>query len=248
MPLNRRVATLLLAALALAACRESPRPAASAASGADRASAAAASPSDATAAAQPPSASAASHRLLVDGAASSDRPPLRFTLLAAAAPGADGILRLQAIEVRHAGSAELLQRLDGLDTQTPSTTVPVLEQIDLDFDGIPDVRVIEALPAGPNVPYRNWLYNRASGRFVASPQLDEVTSPVFDAERREVRSDWRDGATRYGTDTLAWRNGRLEPLRRVMFEAGQAGKAVQRTYTWTGSGWVLESTRDPRRP
>jgi hypothetical protein len=194
MRLNVRAAPLLLAALAMAACRESPAPAAPASAAPTAALAGAVSPatvarSGGAGSGAASTASDGSYRRVIDVGAATGRPALQFTLVAASAPGEDGILRLSAIEVRHAGSAELLQRLDGLDTQTPTTAgAPVLEQIDLDFDGTPDIRVIESLPAGPNVPYRNWRYDRASARFVACPELDEVASPVFDAERREVRS------------------------------------------------------------
>lgn len=257
MALTRRLGPLLLAALALTSCRESPRTALPP-SGAPVASAA--QPAAGNAASSPvlpgaPQAVAApggpdtAYRLRIDSAGVSGRPALEFTLVAASAPGPDGTLALNAIEVRHAGAAELMQRLDGLDTQTPTTGHgPILEQIDMDFDGIPDIRVIESLPAGPNVPYRNWLYDRGRGRFVASPQLDELTSPVFDLQRQEVRSDWRDGAARYGTDTLAWRQGRLEPQTRVVREAGSSSKPAQRTYTWSGGGWVLEGAKAKRPP
>jgi hypothetical protein len=255
--LTRRVTPLLLATLALTACRESPRTAVPA-SGAPAASAAptaghtAASSTTLPGAKDSAAASAGSdraYRLQVEGVETPNRPALHFTLVAASAPGPDGTLRLSAIEVRRAGAAELVQRLDGLDTQTPTTAGgPILEQIDMDFDGIPDMRVVESIPAGPNVPYRNWRYDRASGRFVASAELDELTSPVFDAQRREVRSDWRDGAARYGTDTLTWRDGRLAPQRRVTREAGSTGKVTQRTYSWSGGGWVVDGANAPRQP
>jgi len=255
--LTRRVTPLLLATLALTACHDSPR-AAAPASGAPAASAVptaghtAASSTTLPGAKDSAAASVGSdgaYRLQVEGVETPGRPALQFTLVAGSAPGQDGTLRLSAIEVRRAGAAELVQRLDGLDTQTPTTGGgPILEQIDLDFDGMPDMRVVESMPAGPNVPYRNWRYDRASGRFVASPELDELTSPVFDAQRREVRSDWRDGAARYGTDTLTWRDGRLEPQRRVTREAGSTGKVTQRTYSWSGGGWVLNGANAPRQP
>ena len=70
----------------------------------------------------------------------------------------------------------------------------------MNFDGYGDIRLVEFQPAGPNVPYLNWLFDPTSGCFVENRALNAITSPQFDPATREIRSNWRDGATRYGTD------------------------------------------------
>jgi hypothetical protein len=84
----------------------------------------------------------------------------------------------------------------------------------MDFDGHPDLRLIEFRAAGPNTPWLHWLYrpgnDGASGRFEASPALDALSPTRFDAERRQVIVDWRDGAARSGSDAYEWRNGALQ--------------------------------------
>ena len=93
----------------------------------------------------------------------------------------------------------------------------------MNFDGYGDIRLIEFLPAGPNVPYLNWLFDPATGRFVSSPELDEITSPTFDAATRRIRSEWRDGAASYGTDIYEMIEGRPVPVRKERREYTDEG-------------------------
>src|SRR5690606_4614810 len=80
--------------------------------------------------------------------------------------------------------------------------------LDMNFDGYADFRLIERTTAGPNTPYLNWLFDPSLRKFVASPELNEIASAHFDMAKREIRSDWRDGATRYGSDIYVYRDGR----------------------------------------
>ncbi len=132
-----------------------------------------------------------------------------------------------AIEVRR--GATVLQRLD----IPPSAEAPDIEVLDLNFDGTPDLRVIDVRPAGPNVSYINWLFDPASQRFVRSEALDELVAPEFDAARRQVRSSWRDGATRYGSESYTFRDGQLVPLTREVKVYSAPG-----VFTMTRSRWV----------
>jgi hypothetical protein len=230
-----RGATLLvLGALALAACRDARPPAAAAVP-------------QAASAAPRPSAAEVGYHLVVSAPGGNGAPGWRLSVEAEAAPDADGILRVRAIDVLREGSDRPVQRIDGLDTRTPwSAEAPGVEFVDMNFDGHVDLRLIESRPAGPNVPYRNWLFDPDSQRFVESPALDEVASPSFDAEHRVVRSQWRDGAARYGTDTFAWQEGRLVPQLREVHEASTPGAFSIRTYAWDGSDW--KPKRDGRKP
>lgn len=124
-----------------------------------------------------------------------------------------GLLRVQRLEIRRAdadASSPPAQLIDGLATETPSTPdFPGLEALDMNFDGHADLRLIEFRPAGPNVPYLNWLYDPAQARFVTSPALDALPSAVFLPDKGEVHVPWRDGATRSGVDVYRWQGGQL---------------------------------------
>src|SRR6185436_4464256 len=104
-------------------------------------------------------------------------------------------------------------------------------------------------PAGPNVPYLNWLFDPASGRFQASPALDAIASPTFDATTREIRSEWRDGPTRYGTDIYTFRDGALVALRREVKVYSAPGRYTAQVLRPTdGGGWTVVEQRDGRDP
>jgi hypothetical protein len=122
------------------------------------------------------------------------------------------VLHVQRLEIRAPGRPEPVQVIDGLQTDTPwPPSAPGLEAIDMDFDGHPDLRLIEFRAAGPNTPWRHWLYDPAQQRFVASAALDALSPTRYDATRRRVVVDWRDGAARQGSDSYAWQGGTLQP-------------------------------------
>lgn len=172
-------------------------------------------------------------------------PEMRFTLVGE--PAADGLLHVHAIEVRREGSDDIVQRIGGLDTETPSDTQsPGLDLLDLDFDGYADLRLIERRPAGPNVIFRHWLYEPKSGRFVAKPALDRIVAPTPDPASRELRSDWRDGAATYGTDFYVWRGGQPRPIRRETRRYTAPGVYALQRWRFVDGRWKLVEKRQGR--
>ncbi len=158
-----------------------------------------------------PAATPRGHRVDVQGALQPGGALWQFTLQASAPPAETLWLNVQAIEVQPPAGAGPLQRIDGLDTQTPIVPgVPLLELLDMNFDGHADIRLIESRSAGPNTPFLNWLFDPASRQFVASPALNALNAPSFDAQKKQVVDRWRDGADRYGTDVYVWRDGQLQ--------------------------------------
>lgn len=120
------------------------------------------------------------------------------------------VLRVRRLEVRHGDRPGLLQVIEGLDSETPwSDAAPGLQVHDMDFDGHLDFRLMEFRAAGPNTPWRHWLFEPARGRFGPSDALDAVSPTRFDAARRLVIVDWRDGAARSGSDTYRWQGPTL---------------------------------------
>ncbi len=135
----------------------------------------------------------------------------RFTFRLVGQPMEEGSETFAAtrLEIRRAGEAEPVQVIDDLEVEAPmGKPSGGIEVVDMNFDGYGDLRVVEFLPAGPNVPYLNWLFDPTSERFVPSPELDEIASPTFDAANRRIRSEWRDGAVTYGTDVYEVVEGR----------------------------------------
>ncbi|NJW55274.1 XAC2610-related protein, partial [Salinimicrobium oceani] len=57
---------------------------------------------------------------------------------------------------------------------------------DMNFDGRTDFRLIEFLPAGPNIPYLYWIYNPEQDLFEANSAYTEIIFPDFDNEKKEI--------------------------------------------------------------
>lgn len=197
--------------------------------------------------AAPSTAPSRGHAITIKARIHPDLPETSFTLVADGAPEPAGVLRVRAIEIRRGNVAEPAQRIEGLATDSPwSAAAPPLEVLDMNFDGYGDIRLVERRPAGPNVPYLNWLYDPASGRFVENRALNEITSPRFDSASRELRSDWRDNATRYGTDVYTFRDDQLLPLRREAKDYKRAGVFTLQVSRWTDGAWRVVETREGR--
>ena len=118
---------------------------------------------------------------------------------------ATGIHVLDRIEILRSGEATPFQTISPVNSSVPDSVANYgFEAIDANFDGYLDLRVISFLPAGPNIPYENWLWSPDKGKFVASPALDKITSPQFDADAQEITSHWRSSAAEQGTDVYAY--------------------------------------------
>ncbi len=243
---SRNSRWLSLLCLVLAACSKAP-PAPDATASAGRAASAADAVTDH--AAPSPQATPAAVALTVKGRIHASLPVMSFTLTEGDQPHQDGLLQVRSIDIRQDGQTGVLQRIDRLDTATPWTAdAPGFELVDMNFDGYADMRLIELQPAGPNVPYLNWLFDPSKGSFVASPALNELSSPQFDARQRQIHSRWRDSAAREGVDTHEFRDGALTPVRRETREAMRPGSTRLSQWRWDGQTWVRMSTREQRDP
>ena len=88
----------------------------------------------------------------------------------------------------------------------------------MNYDGNDDFRVVEFLPAGPNIPYLYYLYDPAIAGFVYSKAYDTITSPEFPGNS-EIRSQWRESAGKWGIDTYTVANSTPRLTKRESWEA-----------------------------
>lgn len=157
-----------------------------------------------------------------------------FTLKGEALDASSKIFRVRSIVIYRAQDASPVQIIEGLNTETPvSDTSFGLEILDMNFDKYGDLRIVEFSPAGPNVPYLNWLFDPATAQFVRTDELDAITSPVFDRKTGRIRSSWRDGANRYGTDVYLFMEGKPVLVRKELKEYLKPG-----VYQWIVSEWI----------
>jgi len=118
---------------------------------------------------------------------------------------ASGVNILDHIDIARSGETTPFQTISPVNSSVPENVASFgFEAIDLNFDGYLDMRVVSFLPAGPNIPYENWIWSNARGKFIASPELDKITSPQFDADTQEITSHWRSSAAEQGTDVYAY--------------------------------------------
>ncbi len=81
------------------------------------------------------------------------------------------------------------------------TDRPFFKVEDMNFDGIEDIRIRQFIPAGPDVPYYYWLYNAKTKKFEPNKQLESITSPVFNAVKKNIISEQRTSVAEYVTTT-----------------------------------------------
>lgn len=130
-------------------------------------------------------------------------PMFDFLLVRHSEAGGDNVL--DRIEIRRGGEEAPFQVVGDVESRTgPEVANNGFELLDLDFDGYLDMRVMSFTPAGPNTPYRNWLWSREDGAFVPNAALDAITAPEFDAASQEIVSRWRSGAAEHGVDVYSY--------------------------------------------
>jgi hypothetical protein len=175
-------------------------------------------------------------------------PEFSFTLVGDQSTDNSETLHIKRIEIRRGAETEPFQVLQGLSTSTPLQPGPPLSVVDMNFDGYGDIRLIELQPAGPNVPYLNWLFEPTSGRFVESRALNAITSPQFDAATGEIRSEWRDGPTRYGTDIYVYRQAEPVLVRKESKEYRRPGVYTLQVSQLVDGAWKTVEQREVREP
>jgi hypothetical protein len=131
----------------------------------------------------------------------------------------------------------------GARTLEPRGRGFVLE--DMNFDGYTDFRVQAFVPAGPDIPYLYWLFDPKTGRFEGNRNLEEIASPVFDPEKRVIRSVNRNGAAVHVSRTYRFVDGvpRLFRVEETRIDSEEGVQEV-RVQELEGGQWV---TTDRRR-
>jgi hypothetical protein len=135
---------------------------------------------------------------------------------------------LDRIEIRRSGDAAPFETLTGIVSSLPPAIANEgFEVLDLNFDGFLDLRVMRAAPVGDSKFYQNWLWSNEEGKFVATPGLDAIVSPKFDADDQEIVSHVTKGDTGT-TDIYAYDGMTPGLIHREVDKTGAAG--CQRTF------------------
>jgi LysM repeat protein len=106
----------------------------------------------------------------------------------------------------------------GITTSTAINNATSLIVGDMNYDGNDDFRIVEFLPAGPNIPYLYYLYDQTTKTFVYNESYRKITSPEFPGNG-EIRSQWRESAAKWGIDTYIITNNTPILTKRETWEA-----------------------------
>ena len=110
---------------------------------------------------------------------------------------------------------------------------------DMNFDGRKDFRLMEFLPAGPNIPYLYWIYNSRKDLFEANSAYTEITYPEFDNEKKEINSTWRNGCCQHGRDVYKLINGVPKLSERFIIGHNSEGKEYSEHWEIKNGAFVL---------
>jgi hypothetical protein len=152
-------------------------------------------------------------------------------------------------EIRIYRQGRLRQTLETDSTGTCGMFLPELS--DMNFDGRPDLSIALMLPAGPNIPRQSWLYDPKRDRFVNAPMsLQDITSPMFDTERKRIYHYWRGSCCSHGVDVYRWNKGELVRVNGAQshFTAVKRGGKLGFVYSTPGyeNGRIVFSPRIER--
>ncbi|WP_310602021.1 leucine-rich repeat domain-containing protein [Anaerosporobacter sp.] len=86
---------------------------------------------------------------------------------------------------------------------------------DMNFDGYADIRIMEFLPAGPNIPYVCWVWDKNTGQYVYHTELSMITSLEVDYKNELIYSFGRTSASEHFEDYYRYINGTLTLVKKV---------------------------------
>lgn len=117
------------------------------------------------------------------------------------------------IDIYKKGEATVFQTLDALELpyeeDNPFFDTPTFE--DLNFDGIPDLRMPESL-GNANVYYAYWIYNPTSKKFEPNTEMT-LSLPKVDAAKKQIASFERNSAASYVETIYEYQDGKFVIVR-----------------------------------
>jgi LysM repeat protein len=122
-----------------------------------------------------------------------------------------------------------------VDTSTPLADPNNLIVQDMNYDGNDDFRILQSVPASPNVPYVYFIFDPTSRQFVYSGAYGKITSPEF-SDNSQIISKWRESATKWGIDTYQVTANVPMLIQRETWEAVNTTQALHRVMVFDTSG------------
>lgn len=157
-------------------------------------------------------------------------PAYRFRLGFERGEGDDEERVLGAIEVLDVTTGTRVQILRDFDADPIGGAGDVLQRLDANFDGHPDILVPGMSGgAGPNSTDNVFLFDPASQTFVYDATLSGLPQLSINAAQRTVTSSARNGCCAHASETYRYRDGRLELVERWEEALSVDGESVETT-------------------
>ncbi len=86
---------------------------------------------------------------------------------------------------------------------------------DVNFDEFADIRLVQFIPASPNVPYFYWLYNPKTKKFEYAQNFEKIYSPQVKQKEKIIVSHWRALAVSHGIDYFKIINNKPVLVKRI---------------------------------
>lgn len=159
---------------------------------------------------------------------------------------AAGKARISAIHIyqrpEDVGPGGLLQDINvTVETSTPINDPNSLVVADMNYDGNDDFRIMQNVPAGPNIPYLYYLYDPATRQFVYNAAYGSITSPEFPGNS-QIISRWRESAAKWGIDTYIIVSNNPVLSQREEWEVINATQAKHRITVFFANGTTVVTT------
>ncbi|MBN2694735.1 hypothetical protein JXR93_08735 [bacterium] len=123
-----------------------------------------------------------------------------------------------SIKIAITGDVNVEQELKFDETESADEERAGLILEDINFDGFKDLRIQESISAGPNTPYLYWIWNKDKSFYERATELDELTSPIVDAENKKIITEVKDSPTTYFTNEYKFENNKLTQIKEIKKE------------------------------
>lgn len=119
------------------------------------------------------------------------------------------------IDVYKKGTNEVIQRITFDEIATPDGDYLGIFMEDTNFDGYKDLLIQKSLPAGPNVPYSYWTWDKTTEKFIPYNQLENIVSPEFDSQNKVITSSVRVSANTFSHLTYRYIDGQITLVKEI---------------------------------
>ncbi|WP_313341215.1 hypothetical protein [Stenotrophomonas sp.] len=172
---------------------------------------------------------------------------LRFVLVVA--PADDDQAVLQAIDILDAATGRRRQILRDIDAEPMAAGPEVLQLVDANFDGWPDLSVpAYSGGAGPNATRNLYLFDPAANVFVFDPMLSSLSQLDIDPATRTLTSASRGSCCSHASETYRYVDGQLQQIASWEESLSADGEHLQTTVGTLRDGTMKYNTRTRKLP